>query len=630
MLENILYIILAVIGLGILVFIHELGHYFMAKRVKMTIEVFSIGFGKPIFSWYRGDIKWQIALLPFGGYVKIKGMQKEGNLEPYEIKGGFFASRPIDRIKVAFMGPLVNVVFAFLLFCMVFAFGGRNKSFAEVTKKIGYVDPKSKLYNLNVRAGDEILKYNNEKYTSFKDVIYASVLNGKTTQISGNRINYFENLRYPYDYTLDSYKSAEMNKDFRTIGILASSNYLIYNGSFINSDDLKIDKNDRFLWANGNILFSNKLLNEIINHPSAFLTIQRGNQIIQTGIPLVKISELAIDSRVKNELEDYRYDNNIKTNLADLYNISYFFNDDLIVEKKLKAYDLVHFNKRSYYTKELKKNDKIIAINNQRVKNANELFKLLQIPKVLIIAQKNADLIKKDNYLNADKNYDKNLNINSLKELISKIGTDQKMQGDLYILDPIEPLSIKEIANQYPDNALSKSYFEQKKSIEKNSDVITKNQELIEFKKFENKKFLGVNLADKLVKYNPNPFILFKEGFLEIYKTLISLITGYLSPKHLSGPVGIIQIVKKSFSLGFNEAMFWMGLISLNLGIFNLFPLPVLDGGHILFSVYEMITRKPLKAKTMERLIIPFVVLLIIGIIFITYQDIIRIFTRFF
>jgi regulator of sigma E protease len=629
MLENLLYIILAVIGLGILVFIHELGHYFMAKRVKMTIEVFSIGFGKPIFSWYRGDIKWQIAILPFGGYVKIKGMQKENNLEPYEIKGGFFASRPIDRIKVALMGPLVNVIFAFLLFCLVFSFGGRNRSFSEVTKKIGYVDPKSKLYNLNVRAGDEILKYNNKKYTSSYDLLYASVLNGKTTQISGNRINYFEHLRYPFDYTLDSYKSAELNKDFRTIGILAFCNYLIYNGQFINSD-LKINDKDRLLWANGNILFSNKLLDEIINNPSAFLTIQRGNEIIQTQIPLVKISELAIDSGVKNELEDYRYDNNIKTNLADLYNIAYFFNDDLIVEKQLKAYDLVHFNKRSYHTKELKKNDKIIAINNQKVKNANELFKLLQTPKVLIITQKKLSLIEKDNYLSADKNFDENLKIDQLKELISKIGTDQKMQGDLYILDPIAPLSVKEIANKYPDNALSKTYFERKKEIEKNTDPIIKDQQLIEFKKFENKKFLGINLADISVKYNPNPFILFKDGFLEIYKTLISLITGYLSPKHLAGPVGIIQIVKKSFSLGFNEALFWMGLISLNLGVFNLFPLPVLDGGHILFSLYEMITRKPLKAKTMERLIIPFVVLLIIGIIFITYQDIIRIFTMFF
>ena len=81
---------------------------------------------------------------------------------------------------------------------------------------------------------------------------------------------------------------------------------------------------------------------------------------------------------------------------------------------------------------------------------------------------------------------------------------------------------------------------------------------------------------------------------------------------------------------GFKEALFWLGFISLNLGIINLFPLPVLDGGHILFSIVEMITKKPIKAKTMERLILPFIVLLILFFIFVTYQDIVRIISRFF
>ena len=82
--------------------------------------------------------------------------------------------------------------------------------------------------------------------------------------------------------------------------------------------------------------------------------------------------------------------------------------------------------------------------------------------------------------------------------------------------------------------------------------------------------------------------------------------------------------------IGFKEALFWLGLISLNLGILNLLPIPALDGGHIVFSVVEIITKKPIKAKTMERLIIPFFVLLILAIIYFTYNDISRIFSRFF
>ena len=125
MLTSIFYVLLALIGLGFLVFIHELGHYFVAKKVGMRIEVFSIGFGKPIYSWVKKGIKYQIGILPFGGFVKIAGMEKQKGKEPHEIKDGFFGKRPIDRIKVAFSGPLVNFIFAFLAFFIIWSFGGR-------------------------------------------------------------------------------------------------------------------------------------------------------------------------------------------------------------------------------------------------------------------------------------------------------------------------------------------------------------------------------------------------------------------------------------------------------------------------------------------------------------------------
>ena len=112
MIENVIYILLALLGLSFLIFIHELGHYFVAKKVGMKIEVFSIGFGKALFSWKRNGVKWQVGILPFGGYVKIAGMEKKGNQEPYEIKDGFFGKKPVDRIKVAISGPLVNFIFA--------------------------------------------------------------------------------------------------------------------------------------------------------------------------------------------------------------------------------------------------------------------------------------------------------------------------------------------------------------------------------------------------------------------------------------------------------------------------------------------------------------------------------------
>ena len=63
--------------LTIVVFIHELGHYWMARRVGMRVESFGIGFGRPIVTWLHNGVKWNICWLPFGGYVKIAGMEKE-------------------------------------------------------------------------------------------------------------------------------------------------------------------------------------------------------------------------------------------------------------------------------------------------------------------------------------------------------------------------------------------------------------------------------------------------------------------------------------------------------------------------------------------------------------------------
>src|SRR5882757_1486298 len=105
---SLLYLLLAILGLGFLIFIHELGHYWMARRVGMRVETFAIGFGRPIFSWMHDGTKWQIGWLPFGGYVKIAGVESDPNVDLYSISDGFYGKGPWARIKVAFMGPLVN------------------------------------------------------------------------------------------------------------------------------------------------------------------------------------------------------------------------------------------------------------------------------------------------------------------------------------------------------------------------------------------------------------------------------------------------------------------------------------------------------------------------------------------
>jgi regulator of sigma E protease len=131
------------------------------------------------------------------------------------------------------------------------------------------------------------------------------------------------------------------------------------------------------------------------------------------------------------------------------------------------------------------------------------------------------------------------------------------------------------------------------------------------------------------VEYNPTPTQLFSSVFSEIWRTLSALFTGALNPKWISGPIGIVQVVHDNTMLSIKEGLFWLGAISLNLGVLNLLPIPMLDGGTILISLIEMITRRRIHPKTLEKLVLPFAIILIVFFIFLTYNDLSRLFSGF-
>ena len=164
------------------------------------------------------------------------------------------------------------------------------------------------------------------------------------------------------------------------------------------------------------------------------------------------------------------------------------------------------------------------------------------------------------------------------------------------------------------------------KQISEIKDPKKQQAALIQFAAMKDQRKLGLALQDRQVIYNPNPVRMVGDVVSDTYRTLSSLVTGNLSPKWLSGPVGFVQVMHHGWSVGYKEALYWMGVISMGLGIFNLLPIPALDGGHICFSLYELITRKKVSVKVMERMVLPFAVLLIGLILFVTFQDVLRIF----
>ncbi len=642
MIFDVLYIILAILGLGLLVFIHELGHYFMAKKEGMKIEVFSIGFGKALYSWKRGQVKWQIGILPFGGYVKIAGMEKkkEGP-ELSDIKDGFFGKTPWQRIKVAFAGPLVNLIFAFCAFTLLWISGGRDQAFQFFSKKIGAIYTDSSLYTKGIRAGDEILKYNERPYKDFKDLIFASVSKKNELSISGNQIDYYHQLKSkPFSLTLKTYPlEIEKEKNFSTIGIENPANLLIYDQkATIASGNPSVQASgiqdqDRLLWADGELIFSLPQLLQSINEPTCFLTIKRAGQIVQDKFYKVKIEDLKMTYFDENEVNDWKYEARLSGKLNELFFLNYFFNKKGIVENRLSLLDekLAEKVYRSNFGA-LQKGDQILAVDGVRVASSYDILKALQKRKVLMIVQRGFNPTG-INSQNCDHYFDKVFLETDILKMVQSIGlkTPISSAGELHLLKPIEPMTLAALMQASSHKELfNQELLEKEKTILKNRDAKEREAALSLLKKQTKELRLGMGLVDVKVNYNPTPGALFASSFKEMQRTITALFTGQIHPKWMAGPVGIVQMMHRSWSVSFWEALYWLGFISLNLGLINLVPLPVLDGGHILFSIVESITGKPLKAKTMERLIIPFVVMLILFFVYMTYNDLLRLIKGFF
>ena len=105
-----------VILLGLLIFVHELGHFLVAKFFSVRVEVFSLGFGKKIFQFKKGDTTYCVSLIPLGGYVKMFGDEPGADI-PEDQKPFSFTHKPVgQRIGVVLAGPLMNLFFAVFLF----------------------------------------------------------------------------------------------------------------------------------------------------------------------------------------------------------------------------------------------------------------------------------------------------------------------------------------------------------------------------------------------------------------------------------------------------------------------------------------------------------------------------------
>jgi len=157
-------ILFAIIALGALIFIHELGHFLFAKAFGVGVEKFSLGFGPKILSKKVGETEYLLSALPLGGYVKMVGEGEEVELSE-EDKARAFGEKPVlQRIVIVAAGPVFNLLFAYVLFILIFMIG-----VPSVTTKVGEVVADKPAAKAGVIAGDTIKAVNGKPVDRWED-----------------------------------------------------------------------------------------------------------------------------------------------------------------------------------------------------------------------------------------------------------------------------------------------------------------------------------------------------------------------------------------------------------------------------------------------------------------------------
>ena len=167
--------VLMLIGFSLIVCVHELGHFALAKWAGVRVDKFAVGFGRELFGFTRGETRYSFNVLPLGGYVKMLGQEDfDDKAKELQFKDDprSFVNKPVGRrMAIVSAGVAMNVLFACLLFMIVFLIGMQ-----AVGTRIAFIEPDSPADRAGLLPGDEIKKINGENVLEFNEVRLAVML----------------------------------------------------------------------------------------------------------------------------------------------------------------------------------------------------------------------------------------------------------------------------------------------------------------------------------------------------------------------------------------------------------------------------------------------------------------------
>jgi regulator of sigma E protease len=518
-----------VLLLGVLIFIHELGHFAVAKWLGVKVEKFSIGFGPSLFSRRVGETEYVIAALPLGGFVKMLGEIPGEELAPEEVSRAFNARPVWQRIAIALAGPVMNLVLPVFLIAAILMTG-----LPTLTSRVGTVIPGSAAAKAGIEDGDRIVAAGGESLWRWFDL-------QEKLQASGAPA-------IPLSIERENGQKLDVT--------------------------LVRDKDDGGSWKDVGLQWQvpeARIGVPDAQSPAALAGLETGDRVVAvSGAPVANLRELRQRVAAVNPPVEFE------------------------VERPLDG-----------------KTEKIHA--TVRTQNAGRSFESLGIAPVGVSLGKihpdtpasRAGLQVGDVVVRVGSELVSG--VEQVRDLIrnsgGKVLTVTVLRGQRFVELEVTPVA-------GPDRSPQASGTRYQIGVELGlSDV-------------------GAEYKDEVVR---NPLVAMGRGvartadlFAVITGGIVQLVSGSVGMGSLSGPIGIGEIAADAYQTSWTQFVWLMALISVNLAILNLLPIPVLDGGQIALAAAEGIKGSPLpaRARDIAQTVGLSLILLLMGVAF--WNDIAR------
>lgn len=608
--------VVTLFALGFLIFLHELGHFAAALLVGARVKSFNVGLGKCLYSFVDRGVVWRLNILPIGGAVEIEGMQySEGGDER-----SYYNLHPWKRLVIVAAGPIANLIVAYICFSLVFALGGRAQPTSDASQHLGYVVEGSPLYEAGLRPGDRILSYDGRTVEQHQDHILAPLLASGLLQARVHRYPWsvssissaptqnemmhpkapFEELHLTVPVRQDAHQSKPLGSSTLPASMLIVSEIPITQSE-------EVEPGDQIMWVNGERIFSRLQISQLINSQGVYLLVERQGQMIGLRAQTLLERDLDYHHGHYTQATDWLLDFPSAGPFDQMRMLPYLFSPSLEVQELVGTRSLLGSHA-------LMVGDRLRAINGVAVESVGELLHELQKKTAMIIfyrPEKPGALL---DGARSDEILRERMSASEIDALALSLSATS--QGSY-----LRPKTFELVRNLDLNRQLVDVENEAIKTIPSERE---RHQRIQALKQWSKQYILGFFFHDQYALIRRAPHRILTEILEENLRTLYALVSGGMALKWISGPVGVFITVYKSHYGGISEQIYKLGFISVGLAFFNFLPLPVLDGGHMIFNTIDLITPRRISPIWLERLTLPFVFILLGILVYATYLDVLR------